>query len=117
MGERLGLHGIRYTIERAQRAGEGARLSPHLLRHACATHLLAGGADIRHVQVLLGHRSIETTALYTRVGAGVLRRAIEEAHPLGKKRGVRRRAISHVFLRRSDPRCAFVRASGPGLAR
>jgi len=43
------------------------RPSVHGLRHACATHLLAGGADVRHVQQLLGHRSLETTAVYTKV--------------------------------------------------
>jgi integrase/recombinase XerD len=43
------------------------RVSPHTLRHGCATHLLQGGADIREVQQLLGHAGVETTALYTNV--------------------------------------------------
>ena len=112
-GERLGKHGVHGVIERASRAGGGAKLSPHLLRHACATHLLAGGADIRHVQVLLGHRSIETTALYTRIEASLLRRAIEEAHPLGAKR----RTSPRVLLRRRTLRVAFGRSGGERLLR
>ena len=56
-------------------------LSPHRLRHACATHLLRGGASVRHVQELLGHRNLETTALYTRVEPSDLRRVMRASHP------------------------------------
>jgi integrase/recombinase XerD len=59
----------------------GVRVSPHGLRHACATHLLRGGADIRHVQRLLGHRDIQTTARYTRVSLNDLREVLERVHP------------------------------------
>ena len=59
----------------------GVKVSPHGLRHACATHLLKRGADIRHVQQILGHRDIQTTALYTRVAIEDLRQAVERAHP------------------------------------
>jgi integrase/recombinase XerD len=71
----------------AQAAGIQAAVSPHTLRHTCATHLLQGGADVRHVQELLGHKRINTTALYTRVALSDLREVIRCAHP----REVRRR--------------------------
>jgi integrase/recombinase XerD len=56
-------------------------LSPHDLRHACATHLLQGGADIRHIQQLLGHASFNTTAIFARVTPLDLQAAIARAHP------------------------------------
>lgn len=59
----------------------GARVSPHGLRHACATHLIKGGADVRHVQKLLGHRDLRTTAIYTRVDVSDLRQVLAKAHP------------------------------------
>jgi integrase/recombinase XerD len=71
--------------QRLRSYGRRARIlhpvSPHDLRHACATHLLRGGADIRHVQKLLGHASIQTTALYTSVACRDLREVIARAHP------------------------------------
>jgi site-specific recombinase XerD len=60
-------------------------ISPHALRHACATHLLRRGADIRYVQELLGHSFIETTALYTKVDVDDLRKVIARAHPRERK--------------------------------
>jgi integrase/recombinase XerD len=65
----------------ARVAGVTAHVTPHALRHACALHLLRGGASIRHVQVILGHSSLETTALYTRVDTRDLRRVVERSHP------------------------------------
>ncbi len=62
-------------------AGLSDRLTPHVLRHSCATHMLDHGADIRVVQELLGHASITTTQIYTRVTPEHLRRAYELAHP------------------------------------
>jgi site-specific recombinase XerD len=53
----------------------------HALRHACAAYFLAGAADVRHVQELLGHHSIETTALYTQVEVKDLRDVLIKAHP------------------------------------
>ncbi len=66
---------------RAEAVGLGGRVSPHVLRHSCATHLLAHGADIRVVQEVLGHASIGTTQLYTKLGTEHLVRAYDLAHP------------------------------------
>jgi site-specific recombinase XerD len=70
----------------AHRAGIPFKVTPHSLRHAYATHLLRGGASVRHVQQLLGHESLDTTMLYTRVAIADLKKAIARSHPRGRIR-------------------------------
>jgi integrase/recombinase XerD len=81
-GGRLTRQGIWGVLKkRARAAGLEDQVHPHVLRHSCATHMLAHGADIRVVQELLGHVSIATTQIYTKVSLGHLRQAYEQAHP------------------------------------
>ncbi len=81
-GARLSRQGAWAAIQgRAERVGLGDVVSPHVLRHSCASHMLAHGADIRVVQEVLGHVSIATTQLYTRLSRDHLRASYQRAHP------------------------------------
>ncbi len=81
-GGRISRQGAWGIVRRhGNRCGLGERLSPHVLRHSCATHMLDHGADIRVVQELLGHASVSTTQVYTMVSSERLRQVYERAHP------------------------------------
>ncbi|MGI9607754.1 MAG: site-specific tyrosine recombinase [Acidimicrobiales bacterium] len=81
-GGRLSRQGVWGVVRKyGLLAGLADRLSPHVLRHSCATHMLDHGADIRTVQELLGHASVSTTQLYTKVSIELLARAYADAHP------------------------------------
>jgi integrase/recombinase XerD len=86
---RVGAFGV--VKKYATRVGLADKVSPHVLRHSCATHMLGRGADVRVVQELLGHASVATTQRYTKVSPEHLRRAYEGAHPRAGTTGGRDR--------------------------
>ena len=85
-GGRLTRQGVWGLVRAAGgRAGLGDRVYPHVLRHSCATHMVDHGADIRVVQELLGHASLTTTQVYTKVSAERLRAVYRAAHPRARQ--------------------------------
>lgn len=81
-GKRLAKQDLTQLVIRwAKRVGLQKRITPHCLRHTCATHMLRGGASLRHVQVMLGHQSLNTTQIYTRVELSDLRKVLKRCHP------------------------------------
>jgi integrase/recombinase XerC len=85
-GERLSISMFTRSLSGyARAAGIERPITPHMLRHSFATHLLDGGADLRSVQELLGHESLATTQVYTQVSQGHLRETVVHAHPRAKR--------------------------------
>ena len=81
LGQGFPPQGLGQTISRLMRAAGIDKGGPHLLRHSCATHMHEGGADMRHIQRLLGHEKLETTSLYAQVSIEHLREVHSRCHP------------------------------------
>ena len=77
---------VRIVTKAANRAGLSKHVTPHTLRHTCATHLLKGRADIRQIQKLLGHRRLSSTEIYTRVELSDLDEVLARCHPREKQK-------------------------------
>jgi integrase/recombinase XerD len=86
-GQALSRQGLYKIVQRhARSAGLEAQMSPHTLRHTFATHLLAGGCDLRSLQEMLGHADIGTTQMYTHLSTDRLREVYFDAHPRAKEK-------------------------------
>ena len=75
-----------WQMVRAMAEGTGRNVSPHMLRHSCATHMVENGADLRTVQTILGHADISTTQVYTHVALDRLKSVYQKYHPRAKAR-------------------------------
>ncbi len=99
-GGRLTRQGVSNILQSAvRRAGVRKRVTPHMLRHSFATHLLEGGADVRVVQELLGHASLSSTQIYTLVTNDRLREEYFTAHPRARRPAGQKRHLGAASTR------------------
>jgi integrase/recombinase XerC len=100
-GERLSAQSVWSRLRRrGQQAGLATGVHPHVLRHSFASHMLQSSGDLRAVQELLGHASIATTQIYTRLDFQHLAQAYEKAHPRARRRKRRQPLASRRKRRR-----------------
>lgn len=86
-GNKLTLRGLEYILDQIEKkVGDYVGLHPHLLRHTFASHLLENGADLRVIQELLGHESLNSTQIYTHVNEKMMSETYQSAHPRAKKK-------------------------------
>lgn len=87
-GQRLSVRSVQLRLDkRTKSAGLATKMSPHRLRHACATHVLESSGDLRAVQEMLGHANLSTTQIYTKLDMQHLAQVYDQAHPRARKTG------------------------------
>ena len=88
-GSRLTVRSVQRLVRKARHECQEVGATPHWLRHACATHMLGSGADLRSIQTMLGHASLSTTQRYTHVDLDTLMRNYDRAHPRALAEGTK----------------------------